>query len=148
MIMPGKQTNTQTYRVTEPETEQAQALEGAYAGFQPKPAVEVILVVMKPLAEKSYTEQALANGKGCTWLDNCRIPYATENIPSRDLVKQKSSAGGQVPASTVIVGMVIPRAVSRQIFLSVMMFWMTGKIIRVAVLAVEQSMVEAEGYRF
>jgi len=86
-------------QVTEPETEQAKALEGAYAGFQPKPAVEVILVVMKPLAERSYTEQVLANGKGCTWMDDCRIPYAAENIPSRDLIKQKSSSGGQVPAS-------------------------------------------------
>ena len=85
--------------VTEPETAQAKELEGAYAGFQPKPAVEVILVVMKPLVEKSYTEQAQANGKGCTWLDDCRIPYATENIPTRDLIKQKSSTGGQVPAS-------------------------------------------------
>lgn len=31
---------------------------------------------MKPLSEKNYTEQALANGKGITWLDNCRIPKA------------------------------------------------------------------------
>jgi site-specific DNA-methyltransferase (adenine-specific) len=54
---------------------------------------------MKPLSEKSYTKQALVNGKGCTWLDDCRIPYANENIPSRDLIKQKSSTGGQVPAS-------------------------------------------------
>ena len=117
--------------VTEPETEQAKELEGAYAGFQPKPAVEVILVVMKPLAEKSYTEQALANGKGCTWMDDCRIPYAAENIPSRDLVKQKSSTGSQVPRqSREIVGMGTQMGVFRQIFLSVMMFWMTGKIIR------------------
>jgi DNA modification methylase len=86
-------------KVTEPETEQAKSLKGAYASFQPKPAVEVILVVMKPLAEKSYTEQALANGKGCTWMDDCRIPYANENLPSRDLRKQKSSTSGQVPAS-------------------------------------------------
>ncbi|MGB6971172.1 MAG: DNA (cytosine-5-)-methyltransferase, partial [Desulfobulbales bacterium] len=85
--------------ITEPETEQAKALEGAYAGFQPKPAVEVILVVMKPMAEKSYTEQALANGKGCTWLDECRIPYVDESIPSRDLIKQKSSTNNQVIAS-------------------------------------------------
>jgi DNA modification methylase len=85
--------------VTEPETEQAKKLKGAYAGFQPKPAVEVILVVMKPLTEKSYTGQAMANGKGCTWMDDCRIPYAEESIPSRDLVKQKSSSGNQVIAS-------------------------------------------------
>ena len=34
-------------------------LEAAYGGFQPKPAVEVILVVMKPLVKKTYVEQAL-----------------------------------------------------------------------------------------
>lgn len=49
--------------------------DGSYTGFQPKPAVEVILVVMKQLSEKSFTDQALSNGKGVTWLDNCRIPY-------------------------------------------------------------------------
>ena len=30
---------------------------------------------MKPLSEKTYTAQALKNGKGCTWLDDCRIPW-------------------------------------------------------------------------
>ena len=85
--------------VTEPETEQAKKLAGAYAGFQPKPAVEVILVVMKPLDQKSYMEQALANGKGCTWMDDGRIPYADESIPYRDLVKQKSSTSNQAIAS-------------------------------------------------
>lgn len=53
---------------------QAKKLNGSYAGFQPKPAVEVILVVMKPLSEKNYVEQAMSNGKGVTWLDDCRIP--------------------------------------------------------------------------
>lgn len=42
------------------------AMEGAKLGFQPKPAVEVILVAMKPLAEASYLDQALATGKGVT----------------------------------------------------------------------------------
>ena len=31
-------------------------MDGAYAGFQPKPAVEVILVVMKPLDRKGFTD--------------------------------------------------------------------------------------------
>lgn len=57
---------------------------GSYGGFQPKPAVEVILVVMKPLSEKSFTDQALANGKGVTWLDDCRIPYQDENDVFRE----------------------------------------------------------------
>ena len=39
--------------------------DGSYVGFQPKPAVEVILVVSK--------------GKTLTWLDDCRIPYQSED---------------------------------------------------------------------
>lgn len=49
-------------------------LQGSYGGFQPKPAVEVVVVAMKPLAERSYLDQALANRKGVTWLDDGRIP--------------------------------------------------------------------------
>jgi len=48
---------------------------GAYAGFQPKPATDVILVAMKPRTEKTYTDQAKSNGKGITFLGNCRIPF-------------------------------------------------------------------------
>ncbi len=36
---------------------------------------KVVLVAMKPLTEKTYLDQALANGHGCTWLDSGRIPY-------------------------------------------------------------------------
>ena len=50
-------------------------LEGSYAGYQPKPAVEVVIVAMKPLEKKGYTEQAKDNQKGITWLDDCRIPF-------------------------------------------------------------------------
>jgi len=53
--------------------------EGSYAGFQPKPAVEIILVCMKPLSEKTYVDQALKNRKGITWLDDCRIPITNNN---------------------------------------------------------------------
>ena len=65
-----------TAYITLPATEKAKELDGAYAGFQPKPAVEVIIVAMKPLQENTFTEQAESNGKGITWLDDCRIPYA------------------------------------------------------------------------
>jgi len=61
-----------------PETEQAKHFDGSYGGFQPKPAVEVIIVAMKPMSEKTYVEQALNNGKGITWLDDCRIPYKSD----------------------------------------------------------------------
>ncbi len=60
---------------TLPASDEAKLLDGSYAGFQPKPAVEVILVCMKPLSERTFVEQALENGKGITWIDDCRIPF-------------------------------------------------------------------------
>ena len=65
-------------QLTAPATPQAKALDGSYGGFQPKPAVEVIIVCMKPLSEKTFVDQALKNQKGITWLDDCRIPYESE----------------------------------------------------------------------
>src|SRR3990167_380838 len=56
---------------------EAQDLDGSYAGFQPKPAVEVVIVAMKPLSKKSYISQAMDNQKGITWLDDARIPFAS-----------------------------------------------------------------------
>lgn len=66
--------------ITVSATPEAKALDGSYAGFQPKPAVEVVIVAMKPLSEKTYLDQALANGHGCTWLDDGRIPYEQDDI--------------------------------------------------------------------
>lgn len=85
--------------ITIPASADAKKLAGAHAGFQPKTAVEVAIIAMKPLSEKSYTDQALANGKGVYYPDKGRIPYRNEKIPSRDLQKQKSYSSGQVPAS-------------------------------------------------
>ena len=48
-------------------------LSGAYAGYQPKPAVEVIIVAMSPI-DGPYTGHALDHGNGVTWLDDVRIP--------------------------------------------------------------------------
>ena len=64
---------------------EAKRLSGSYAGFQPKPGIEVILVAMKPLSEKTYVDQALKNGKGITWLDDGRIPYSD----NQDFEKRK-----------------------------------------------------------
>ena len=81
------QSDEQGYKIYEykgttvPATEEAKQYNGAYGGYQPKPAVEVILVVMKPMDEKTYVAQVLKNGKGCTWLDDCRIPYKDEPTP-------------------------------------------------------------------
>lgn len=64
--------------VTASATPEAKQLDGSYGGFQPKPALEVVIVAMKPLSEKTFVEQALKNGHGCTWLDNARIPFQSK----------------------------------------------------------------------
>lgn len=59
-----------------PISEQAKALHGSYAGCQLKPSCEIVCVAQKPIESRSYTEQALANGRGITWPGECRIPLA------------------------------------------------------------------------
>ena len=107
---------------TVPATPQAKALDGSYGGFQPKPAVEVIMVVMKPLSEKTYVDQAMANQHGIMWLDDGRIPYQNDrdkenarygtqmdirggNLKSPIGIKAKnvlSSSTGRFPANLLV----------------------------------------------
>ena len=92
-----KDSDTQERRtpdITEPASDEAKALEGSYVGYQPKPAVEVVLVAMKPITEKTTIEQAMKNGKGVTWLDDCRIPYKNEDDQSESQNKQSDNRGG------------------------------------------------------
>jgi site-specific DNA-methyltransferase (adenine-specific) len=53
---------------------------------------------MKPLVEKTYVDQALANGHGVTWLDDGRIPYKSEDdkksaIPQGRITTKDSKSG-------------------------------------------------------
>ena len=82
-----------------PVSEQSKLLDGSYAGFNPKPAVEVIIVAMKPIKESTYIDQALlhlkepeCNQLGGTWLDDCRIPYMSNEDP-QELVGGRASFG-------------------------------------------------------
>lgn len=81
--------------ITKPNSDQAKALDGSYGGFQPKPAVEVIIVAMKPLSEKTYVDQALKNGKGITWLDDCRIPTGIDENFGKAVDDYGDKSGGQ-----------------------------------------------------
>jgi DNA modification methylase len=82
--------------------DEAKKLDGSYAGFQPKPAVEVVIVAMKPLDKKGYLEQAQDNQKGITWFDDCRIPFEEGYVESenqtmpdfRDVGKKSKEAIG------------------------------------------------------
>ena len=80
--------------LTKPATKQAKDLDGSYAGFQPKPAVEVVIVAMKPLDKKGYLEQAMDNGKGITWFDDCRIPFADLSVSDYEQYN-KDNVGSQ-----------------------------------------------------
>ena len=84
------------YEKTIPTSEEAKRLTGSYAGIQMKPAVEVVIVAMKPLSEKTYVDQALKNGKGITWLDDGRIPYQSDDdFEKRKRGTLKSSPRGR-----------------------------------------------------
>lgn len=80
-------------KVTAPKSDEAKKLDGSYAGYQPKPAVEVIIVSMKPMTEKTHVEQALKNNKGITWLDDCRIPCNPEIDASQDRIMNHQEDG-------------------------------------------------------
>ena len=81
--------------ITLPATDQAKTFDGAYGGFQPKPAVEIIIVAMKPMTHPTFVGQVLDNGKGITWLDDCRIPYAVEQ-------DCKGQQQGRFPANLLV----------------------------------------------
>jgi hypothetical protein len=57
--------------------------------------VEVIIVAMKPLSEKTYIDQALQNGKGVTWLEECRTPISQERSTG-------AKASGRFPANLLV----------------------------------------------
>jgi hypothetical protein len=91
-----QKSSTERIKLGSPISEEAKKLDGSYAGFQPKPAVEVIIVAMKPLSEKTYVDQALKNGKGITWLDDGRIPYSdNQDFEKRKRGTLKSSPRGR-----------------------------------------------------
>ena len=85
-----------------PATDEAKKLDGSYGGFQPKPAVEVVIVAMKPIEEKGLLAQAQKNGKAVSWFDDCRIPFEEGHEPSdnqsmpdlRDVGKKSKEAIG------------------------------------------------------
>ena len=87
--------------ITKPKSDLAKKFENAKCGFQLKPAVEIVIVGMKPLEEKTYVDQALSNQKGITWLDEGRIPFQSEEDKTeneRDCIRvsNKFYAGGQI----------------------------------------------------
>ena len=48
---------------------------------------------MKPLDQKGYVDQALDNGKGITWLDDCRVPFQSDEEFVVEIRKAGSELG-------------------------------------------------------
>lgn len=76
-------------------------LDGSYGGFQPKPAVEVVIVAMKPIEEKGLLAQAQKNGKAVSWFDDCRIPFDEGDDYDSYVDKQKSFKGSETIGTTI-----------------------------------------------
>jgi site-specific DNA-methyltransferase (adenine-specific) len=117
--------------ITIPATDQAKQFNGAYASFQPKPALEVIITVMKPLECKTYVDQALQNGKGVTWLGDCKIPYKDESDIWKDheasgfskvkffgnqdtVIKKSADNSGRFPANLLVSDNVLDRGIKHK----------------------------------
>lgn len=82
------------YNLDEEQSMLIDGFSGAYAGYSPKPAVEVVIVAMKPLAEDNHVKQVLANSKGITRLDACRIPFGRRGSRSpANLLVSDGAAG-------------------------------------------------------
>jgi len=55
---------------------------------------------MKSKSEKTYTDQALKNGKGVLWLEDCRIPYSSENEKWKG--GENPNDNGRFPANLLV----------------------------------------------
>jgi len=66
------------YDITEPSTDLAQKYEGSKLGFQPKPAIEHIIIGMKPHGSKSYIDNVL-NFEALP--DNIKMTYPFLQVP-------------------------------------------------------------------
>lgn len=86
--------------ITIPSTTEAKALDGSYGGFQPKPAVEVVIVAMKPLSEKTYVDQALKEVPCTLCGGNGSYPAGYNSVPAPVMREQKCGkcgGSGKVP---------------------------------------------------
>ncbi len=121
---------SKSWEITAPATDKAREFSGAYTASL-KPALEVIITVMKPLKCKSYTDQVLDNGKGCLWLDDCKIPYELEADIWKDheatglskvkffgnndtVIKKSAYTPGRFPANLLVSDNVLDQGINKK----------------------------------
>lgn len=96
----------ETLTITNPVNPQAKLMDGWYT-FNPKPAVEIIIVAQKQMKHKSYVDQALDYSDqvlqyqkndiapGCVNFDDTRIPYESDNDKKDRPTKQHHKKVGE-----------------------------------------------------
>lgn len=95
-----------------PVSPQAQALDGSYVGFQPKPALEYILCVKKPLTTQAeltiITSQTITlMEEVLSWYDvNSVVKNSDLNLKLKDYIAQRLAMGDLVEEAKVHVGKV------------------------------------------
>jgi site-specific DNA-methyltransferase (adenine-specific) len=80
--------------ITEPESDLAKKYEGSKAGFQPKPAREIIIVGMKPFSEGSYIDKVL-NFEALP--DNVKMTYPLIQTPKPSKKEKDFGIGENIP---------------------------------------------------
>jgi len=74
----GLETTNRDFTITSPSTDLAKKYEGSKLGFQPKPAIEHIIIGMKPHGQKSYIDNVL-NFEALP--DNIKMTYPFLQVP-------------------------------------------------------------------
>ena len=91
---------------------QAQALDGSYVGFQPKPALEYILCVKKPLTTQTEltiitSQTIILMEEVLSWYDvNSAIKNSSLNLRLKDYIVQRSAMENLVEEAKVHIGKV------------------------------------------
>jgi site-specific DNA-methyltransferase (adenine-specific) len=85
---------TMEFDITEPKTDLAKKYEGSKAGFQPKPAREIIIVGMKPFSEGSYIDKVL-NFEALP--DNIKMTYPLIQTPKPSKKEKDFGIGENIP---------------------------------------------------
>ena len=89
--------------ITIPETDLAKKYEGSKAGFQPKPAREIIIVGMKPFEEGSYIDHVL-NFEALP--DNIKMTYPLIQIPKPAKKEKDFGLSGDIEIFTPTIKLV------------------------------------------
>lgn len=99
------------YNITAPASKEAHKWQG-WKSFQPKPALECIIVAQKPKNQKTIVGQVLENGCGAVNIGECRIPYKNgsdinfiENhlnkYGNKDYAKNSNTKFGQIKSNII-----------------------------------------------